>query len=210
MAVCRTHFTPEGYPKGTVCRICSPLLHLSSATCLCLASDLTSHPRTSRLNQIISVSGQLLPHFDINVHGLQGSFADVPEAVWMSTHSFVRSQLFVERIPGDASIWYAADMSKPVESALLVNMLWMSGRAIHTSSHSAPRIATSWSSLNRLRTETGRCKALMQKWGYRCTTKMDRQHANVGMNRQRNTCWSAPSCHNPVGPRHFFSVHAFG
>ena len=27
---------------------------------------------------------------------------------------------------------------------------------------------------------------------------MDRQHANVGMNRLCNTCWSAPSCHNRV------------
>ena len=27
---------------------------------------------------------------------------------------------------------------------------------------------------------------------------MDRQRANVGMNRPWNTCWSAPSCHNSV------------
>ena len=30
------------------------------------------------------------------------------------------------------------------------------------------------------------------------STRMDRQRANVGMNRPWNTCWSAPSCHNPV------------
>ena len=167
MAVCRTHFTPEGYPKGTVCRICSPLLHLSSATYLCLASDLTS---TSRLNLCLSVASS--SHISIS----------------MSTDFRALLQTSLQRCgcPRALSALRRADTwgcfhlvcGRHVQAsgvcAVGEHALDFRSSHPHTLSLSSEELLppdsseawSTWSSLNRLRTETGRCKALMQKWGY--------------------------------------------
>ena len=55
-----------------------------------------------------------------------------------------------------------------------------------------------WSGLNRLRTGTGRCKSLMQKWGFNEDGQTTCECGDEQTMKHGYTCWSAPSCHNPV------------
>ena len=105
-----------------------------------------------------------------------------------SRHSFLHS---VEPLGGSArtrrlTLW-SSHLQTPPQNSHSVPM----NRYLQFSSVAWP----TWSSLNRLRKGTGRCKSIMQTWGF---NEDDQTTCECGDEQTMKHCWSAPFCHNRV------------